>query len=152
MKKGMMTLLAAIALVAIFIGVNGCGDDDVTFSDVNDLFGAWDQSSVTVNGTASNLGDVLDWEDDAVRGRMIFYNSYAYAAYEYNASDSAVYTESGDFVTDDEWLILTVATENDSTVAPHQSYNGKWSTDGSVLTLTQTSGDDTMVLTLTRPQ
>jgi hypothetical protein len=66
--------------------------------------------------------------------------------------DSPLYSEAGTFEIDDNWLILTTTSENDSTITPNQAYNGTWATDGTTLTLTQTVGTDTMVLTLNRPE
>jgi hypothetical protein len=141
-----------IALTAFGILLTGCSDDDgITQNDVNNLYGTWIQASVTVNGVAGDLADVLDWDSEAVEGQIAFYNTYTYTANELNSSDSPVYSESGTFEIDDNWLILTTTTVNDSTVTPSQAFNGKWATDGTTLTLTQTVGTDTMVITLNRP-
>jgi len=143
-----LLLLAAILLITA-----GCdGDDDNTVSDVNDLFGTWVQESVTINGVGADLADVLEWDEETVAGYLALYNDYTYEAKEVNASDSNLYLETGTFDIDDSWLIVTASTENGSPVTPHQVFNGQWSTNGIVLTLTQTVGNDTMVLTLHRPR
>jgi hypothetical protein len=152
MKRRLIPLLTVIALTGGFILFSGCSDDDnITQTDVNNLYGTWVQASVTINGVAANLADVLEWDEETVEGQIAFYNTYTYTAVELDASDSPVYTENGTFEIDDNWLILTTTTVDDSTVTPSQAYNGTWATDGTTLTLTQTAGTDTMVLTLSRP-
>ena len=152
MKVKLIQVLTAIALIGVFILFSGCSDDDdgITQADINNLFGTWIQTSVTINGVAASLADVLEWDSETVEGQITYYSTYTYTAYELDSSDSPVYSENGTFEIDDNWLILTTTTVNNSTVTPSQAYNGTWVTDGTTLILTQTVGTDTMVLTLNK--
>ena len=107
---------------------------------------------MSINGVDADLAEVLEWDEETVEGQIAFYTDYTYEAVELDSLDSPLYTESGTFETDDNWLILTTTSVNDSTVTPSQAYNGNWLIDATTLTLTQTEGTDTMVLTLSRPE
>ena len=153
MKTKTTLLTSLILLASILCFTIGCDEDDedeITNSNVNNLFGTWVESSVTMNGAAADLAEVLEWEEGVVKGTVALNADYTYEANNYNAADSALYTESGTFRIDNNWIIMTATSENDSTITPEQVFNGQWSTDGSTMSLTQTVGNDTMVLGLTK--
>ncbi|HOP06960.1 MAG TPA: hypothetical protein PLF13_06680 [candidate division Zixibacteria bacterium] len=155
MKSIWSRLILAFLLIAVCLLSASCGDDDddnntVTGPDVSALFGIWGESSVTINGSAADLADVLEWTEGTVSGRITLSDDYTYEAVELDASSSVLYRETGTIEIDDNWVILTMTAENGSSVTPEQTFNGTWSVNQSTLTLSQTIGGTTMVLTLNR--
>ena len=151
--KMFKTTFIPLLLLALLLPLAACDDDDdgVTNLNPNDLLGTWVQSAVTINGVAEDMGEVFEWADSAVEGHIAFYANNLYEVHELDAQDVPVFSENGTYEIDNTWLILTATTRNGTEITPEQGFNGNWTIDGAVLTLTTTMGQDTMAVTLTRP-
>ena len=127
---------------------NDNGDGDGDGSPPAALVGTWDYQSVMVDGTAADLGTVLDWVPGAVAADVIIQPNGAYVYQEVNSMGGQLYFENGFvFVNGNE---VDINTQGNSDGAVDEMVVAMFLVDGDTLTLTLTEDGMTVVFTFSR--
>lgn len=146
-------LIFTVALLA-FVSCSDDDDDNPTGTTPvipAELVGSYEQDSVTVNGAIQNIADFFDYSTGTDRAVITAYAGGQEAYRELDASDSALYNDSGYFVISGSDMSVIITHEHDTALAsPDTAFIGTWDLTGSLLTLTTVESSDTVVIMCTK--
>lgn len=136
------TLSGAVLLLCLIM-VAACGDDDkkptnsLTPVPIS-LVATWWFNSATKNGTPIPY-DSLNFNSSAVDQSLILTANHTWSITEYDISDNPVYTSSGTFTIDNNWIHIKVLLENGSQADPDDTSSSQWSATATQLTISATA-------------
>ena len=133
-------IFIAVLVLGIVAGP-GCGDDDKPNNSLvpvpTILVGTWDFNSATKNGNPIPY-DSLNFSSDGVDQSLVLTSNHTWNLTEYDISDNPVYTSSGTFTVENNWVHIKSLLENGSPADPDDTSSSQWSATSSQLTLTST--------------
>lgn len=115
------------------------------------LVGVWIAQSATVNGAATALGIVLQWEAGVVSAQVSLTANGSYTYNELDANNQVVYTQSGTVSVAGTSITMTATSENGNPVNPPTLFlGGSWSVTGNQLTVSTTVSGAAIVITFVK--
>jgi len=142
------TYIVLFGLIAV-----GCNDDDSDPLDPQggpppaEMIGTWTFQSVTVDGAAASLPDVLEWQPSAVAARLMVQANGAYVYEEVDANGGQLWFESGFVFVDGSEIDINVLLDGDGAV--NETSTLTYMIIGNVLTLEEVHLGAINVFTLT---
>ncbi|MCK5126578.1 MAG: hypothetical protein KAR42_10005 [candidate division Zixibacteria bacterium] len=149
------SIFFVIILIFTVVAFIGCSDDDnpanSTVPFPAELVGEYVQTSVAVNGTSQDVSDFYDWGTGAVRTLLTVYTGGPETFQEFDTNDSVLYHDSGLITVVGQNMTVVLISEMDTLLAsPDTVFSGTWDMTGSLMTLTQIEGADTVVMVNTK--
>lgn len=145
-----------VAVIGLFV-LGGCKKDSApaggtTGSGVPaQLVAAWTAQSATVNGTATALSTVLQWEATTVSARVTVNANGTYSYTELDNAGGTTYTASGTVTISGTGISMAVTNENGTPVnPPTQFLAGTFVVAGNQLTVSTNVGGNAIVIIFTK--
>lgn len=140
--------LALLGLLAL-----GCGDENSGGTSGTgdghppaEMVATWLFQSVTVDGGAADLADVMDWVPGAVSAEIDIQANGAYVFSQLDGGGGQLFFESGFVYVDGDEIDINVQQDSDGSV--NETDYATYTLAGDSMTLTQTDGGATVVFTL----
>lgn len=113
----------------------------------SELVAVWLAQSATVNGTATDLSIVFQWEPTTVSARVTITAAGTYTYQEFDAGNAITYTQTGTAAFNGNTITLTVTAENGQPVNPPSVFlAGTWAVNGNQLTVSTTVSGNAIVI------
>lgn len=144
--------LSGAVLLLCLLMVAGCGDDDKKPTNPltpvpTSLVATWWFNSATKNGTPIPY-DSLNYNSSGVDQSVTFTSNHTWSMTEYDNSDNPVYTSSGTFTIENNWIHIKVLLENGSPADPDDTSSSQWSATTTQLTISNTIIFDQQSITI----
>lgn len=147
------TLATCLLLAGLL--VLGCSDDDEDDpggpgegKPPTTMVDTWVFQSVTLNGAAANLADVLEWQPATVSAEIYIEANGTYVFQEVNAAGGQLWFESGFVFVEGGEIDINVLQDQDGPV--NETSFLTYTLAGDTLTLTEVDAGTTVVFTLGR--
>ena len=144
--------LAACVFLSTLIMV-ACGGDETNDSDdlgdgkpTADLVGTWVFQSVTVNGAAQTLADVMEWQPETVGARISIRSNGGYSMEELNSQGQQTFFENGFVFVEGNEMDINILLPDGATI--DETIFTTFTLSGGILTVTTVEDGDTITFTL----